>query len=483
MAKDFRRSIFINTLWSTAGRVCYLLIGLGTSVILVRLLGPEEFGQVGIVMFFIAVASVLAESGLSGALVRKQSAAEDDYSTIFIFNMVVSLFFMIILMALSGFIADYFGDSDLKIILIVSSIILVVNALRVTQSVRLIKELQFKRNAAYEIVAIVVASIVAIFLAFNNAGVWALVAFQLSTAVVLSALMWVFVGPLKSYRFNKVSFNEFYRFGVNTTLSSLLNTAFSNIYQVILGKYFSIAQVGYFYQAKKLQEMPISVMESTTSSVIYSALSKLQNDPNEFNKLYRSIIRVFTIFVALVCVIVFYYSELIVNSLYGDKWVASIFYLQLLIVASYFYMQEMFNRIIFKIFDRTEKILQLEVFKKFIQAITIIYGVSVMSINALLYGYVAISIVSYMVNYHVARKVQNYFSWDDFFQPIKVFAIAAATVFISGYIDGVLDLTGLELTVMLPILLLIFVSLLHLFNVSNPYKDILHAKSIISRDG
>ncbi|MBW7470449.1 lipopolysaccharide biosynthesis protein [Marinobacter sp. F4218] len=480
MSRELSRSLLVNTLWSFVGRFGYLAVGLITNIILVRLLSPKEFGQVGIIMFFIVVASVLTESGLSGALVRKQNATEVDYSTIFIFNLVVSLTLMTLFVASSGFIADFYEDSNLKEILIVSSFVLLINALRVTQATKLIKNLQFKKKAGYEFLAILLASIIAVVLAFNGAGVWALVALQLSSAAILTVLLWLFVGPLRTYQFSVKAFTQFYKFGINTTLSSLLNTAFDNVYQLILGKYFSITQAGYFYQAKKLQEMPTGVLQGAMLGVVYSTLAKLQNRPMEFNALYQSVVRVFTIIVALICMLIFYYSELIITVLYGDKWVSAVFYLQMLIIASFFYLQEMFNRIVFKVFDKTENILKLEIFKKILQTFTIVYGIWTMSIENLLYGFVATSVISFFINYHFARKVQNHYSWGDFFVVVKVMATAIGITFSCDIMANYFHLKGFYTLAVLPVFLLLYFSCLRLLQVCDLYYDLKAFKEIIT---
>lgn len=464
--------LLINVLWTFIGRFGYLAIGLLTNIILVRMLGPKEFGQVGIMMFFIATASVLAESGLSGALVRKPNATEIDYSTIFIFNFFVSLLLMALLICSSGFIADFYEDSDLSNILIATSLVLVINSLRVTQNVRLIKELQFKRKTVYEFIAALIASLIAILLAFNGAGVWALIALQLSTSLALTLILWFFVGPLRCYRFSKVSFKEFYKFGINTTLASLLNSAFDNIYQLILAKFFSVSQTGYFYQAKKLQGLPVGILQAVMDGAVYSALSKIQNDPDTFNRTYQNVVRLFTIMVALMCMVIFYYSDLIVTLLYGEKWIASVMYLKLLIVASFFYLQESFNRIIFKVYDRTEKILQLELIKKLIQSITIVYGLLTMSIENLLYGFVIMSSVSFLINYYFARKVQNYFRWKDFLDIIKIIIITLLAIAICESISVRFNLEGLYTLWLLPLLLSLYLLGLQVFKIIDFFSDI-----------
>lgn len=481
MSDALSRSLLINTLWSFLGRFGYLAIGLASNIVLARLLSPKEFGQVAIMMFFIVIATVLAESGLSGALVRKKEATEIDYSTIFIFNLIVSLVLMLLLIFTSDYIAEYYNDPELNNILIASSFVLLINSLRITQNTKLIKNLEFKKKSIYEFIAILIGSAVAVILAIKGAGVWALIALQLTTAIVLTGLLWFFVGPLKSYKFSQKSFKQFYKFGINTTLASLLNTAFDNIYQLILGKYFSISQAGYFYQAKKLQEMPIGILQTIMQSVVYSTLSKIQDEPEKFNTLYRNIAKTFTVIVAFICMIIFYYAEFIISILYGDKWIASVPYLQLLTLASFFYIQEMFNRIIFKIFDKTEKILQLEVFKKFIQSFSIIYGVWLMSIEALLYGFIISSMISFLVNYYFAKQVQGSSDWSDFITIIKTIFISITVVLLIEAITRkymIQDFTSLW---MFPLILILYIYLLHIFHVIDLKKDLTNLLLILSK--
>ncbi len=351
---QINRSLLLNTLWSFGGRFGYLAVGLITNIILVRLLSPREFGQVSIVMFFIVISTILIESGLSGALVRKQNTTEVDYSTVFIFNLAISILLMLGLLGSAEYIANFYNDNELTNLLRLSSLVLIVNALRITQSVKLIKALKFKVKSYYEIIAIIAGSVVAIYAAMQGAGALSLVILQLSTAITLTALLWFYVGPMRSYSFSLNSFKQVYKFGINTTLASILDKAFDNSYQLILAKYFAISQSGYFYQAKKLQEVPTGIIQGSVLSVVYAMLSKLQNDRKKFKELYFSIVRILTIILGFICIIIFYYSELIVQILYGKEWLTSATYLQLLILASFFYLQEMFNRVLFKIFDRTD---------------------------------------------------------------------------------------------------------------------------------
>ncbi|MGX1113385.1 teichuronic acid exporter [Pseudoalteromonas sp. MBR-15] len=456
MSRGLQHSLILNSIWSFVGRFGYLIVGLITNIILVRYLSPEDFGLVGIVMFFIVLSSILMESGLSGALVRKQNATEIDYSTVLIFSLVVSIFLILIICLSASYISNYYLKPELQSLLIVSSFVLLINSLRIPQTVKLMKNMQFKKKALYEFISISAASVLAVIMASYGAGVWSLVVLQVAMSLILTVLLWVVESPLKQFRFSMRSFREFYKFGVNTTLATILNTAFDNVYQLIIGKYFSVEHAGYFYQAKKLQEMPTGLLQNAALGVVYSALSKLQGSYEEFNSLYGKVVRVFTILLSLLCLNIYFYSELIVTVIYGDEWYESIFYLKMLILVAFFFLQEIYNRIIFKVFNRTEIILKLEVFKKVLQSIGIFYGVYTLSIDNLLYAFLFTSVISFFINYYFARKVQMYFSFSEFLFIIKIVILSMIVYVATYYLSDFFFLEGVKLLLLFPVIIFLY---------------------------
>jgi len=408
---NLKKQLVKGTIWSFAGQIIYLLVGLAANIILARMLSPYEFGQMGIIMFFITISKVLTESGLSGALIRKQDASNLDFSTVFVFNLLVSLFLFLVLCLSSGIIADFYKNKDLKLMLISLSSIIIINAFQFTQSAKIIRDMRFKAQSLYALIAVCLSSAIGIGLAYFNFGVWALVIMQVSNALFLSLLYFLFEDRKIGFTFNKQSFQSLYKFGVNTTLASIITSVFDNIYNLILGKFFNIQQTGLYFQAKKLQEIPIGVIQSSTLGVVFSTLSKVQDDKQEFDILYGKITKIFTVLVGVICGLIFFYSEFCISILYGAKWLGSVFYLKILIIGGFFFMQEMLNRVLFKVFDKTEKILKLELIKKAVLSFTIIVGIYTLSIEYLMYGFLVTSIVSYFINYYVSRTVYNNFSW------------------------------------------------------------------------
>lgn len=481
MTQELKRSLLINTLWSFFGKVGYLLIGLVTNIILVRILGPKEFGQIGIVMFFINISSVLIESGMAGALVRKEKIEKIDYSTVFIFNMVVSLILTLVFIILAMPISEFYGEPELKNVLTLASSVLIINALRMTQTAKLIKELQFKKKIKFEIIAICISSFFSILLAINDAGIWSLVALQMITSVVLTFLQCFFIPRTYSYRFNFNVLKGLYKFGVNTTIASVINSTFDNIYQIIIARYFSIENAGFYYQAKRLQEMPTALIQGTVSGVVFSALSRVQNNAKEFDKLYYQIVKMFTILVAVVFLLIYYYADVAVVILYGEEWLDSVFYLKLLVVAAFFLSLESLNRIIFKIYDKTFFILKLEVLKKTIQTITIVYGLWELNIEKLMYGFVITSFISFIVNYYYAKVVQGFFNINEFLVIIKIILVTVFTYYLAFLFSCLTNLEGVNKLLLLPVIILLMLSMLRLFKITNVIYDLMNCKNIISR--
>src|SRR5690606_19396606 len=237
---------------------------------------------------------------------------------------------------------------------------------------------------------------------------------------------------------------------------------------------------GYYFQAKKLSEIPVGIIKSTTLGVVFSALSNLQDDKEKFDYMYNNIIRVFTIIVGAICINIFLFSKEILFVLYGEKWLGADFYLKILALSSFFYMQEMFNRTLFKVFNQTKKIFILDIIKKCINLFSIILGVYYKSLELLMYGYLVTCILSYFINYYVSRTV--YKSKAILKEMIYTLKVIFTIVVISGsyyLLQKIIDLKVLlyNLIFIIPVVVL-YLFILHLLGVFNVKKDLSLLKSL-----
>jgi len=234
---------------------------------------------------------------------------------------------------------------------------------------------------------------------------WAFISIPLITVICQALLYNFYKGFYFNINFYKKSFNELFGFGVNTTLVSVLNLGFENIYQLVIGKVFSITQVGYFYQAKKMQDVPNNVVNNLAQGVFFSTLSKSQDNTRELIKTYNLISKTFLWLMGLAVLIVLLFGQDIILVLLSKNWLGSVFYIKLLIIGSLFYTQELINKMIFKVFNKTHKLLKLEVVKKIVQILTLVLGVYLERIDYLLYGYIFTNAFSYFLNYYYTSKI------------------------------------------------------------------------------
>lgn len=473
---SLKRDIIKGTIWSILGQLGSLIVVLGTNIWLARMMSPTEFGQLGIVMFFIILSSVLTEGGLAGALVRKSDVTEEDYSTVFIFNFIVSATCYLVLVGFSGLIANFYNNHLLRDLLIVSGTVLIINAFQIVQNVKMVRKMEFKEKSLYRLISVVLASTIGIILAYKGLGVWALVTIQILISLFSTILLSWHGGVYIKWKFSKASFKQLYSFGVNTSLASLINTSFDNIYQLILGRYFSIVQVGLYYQAKKILDVPGSFINMLTQSVVFSSLSKLQDDRALFTKTFNRIVLISVVLLGLTSSLIFLYSEDIIKMLFGMHWLKAAFYMKFLSIASFFYYQEMFNLVIFKVFNVTRQILYLEIIKKTIQCISIFIGIYYTNLEILIYGFVITSFIQYGINFYFARKVLNTGFNEILHKLAKVILIIIICSLIFATLIKFLSLEFIARMLLVPFFIIFYLFLVKILGVLNIINEIRHIR-------
>lgn len=466
--KSLQKRILLGTIWTFGGQTGTLFIALATNLVISRVLNPYEFGQVGIIIFFIAFANVISEGGLGGALIRKDEVLEVDLSTAFTCNFIISSFCYLILIVFSNTIATYYQDESLQNMILVAGLILFLNSLTFVSNIKLMRAHRFDLIFKYKFVSVIASSIIGISMAYCGFGVWSVIAMQLASALFTLVVISSFEGLDLQFGFNAGAFRSIYTFGVYTTLASLLNTIFDNIYQIIIGRHFTIGQVGLFYQAKRLQDVPIAVINGVIQGVVYTSLATLQNASETFYYSYSRIKTILSVLMGCICTLIIIYSDDMIQILLGNQWIAVGPYLRVLSIASFFYIQEMFSRVVFKIYDQTKIILLLEGIKKLFQLVTIGFGVYTMEVLFLLYGLVLTNVVGYMINIYSVRSLTNRTIAMELIMTSRVLLAAGFCIGLSSFLETVLQLSvalKLASSVMLIVIYFSFIWAFGLINV------------------
>ena len=396
--------------WSAIDNVIQYAVSFIVSIILARLLSPDDYGLLGIIAIFTAVCTALINGGFSNALIRKQEVTDDDYNTVFIVNLGMSLLLYSIIYLCSPLIATFFKRPELVSLTRVSTLGIIIGALAIVQQTRLTKRIDFKTQTKITMVASITSGIIGVTMALLGCGVWSLVAQGLSIQLMRTFLLWLFNQWIPKLQFSKDSFRDLFGFGWKMMLSNLLDTVWKELYQVVVGKFYSPATLGQYTRAKGFSQLFSSNLTTVIQRVTYPVLSNIQDDKDRMVSAYRRIIKT-TMFIAAISLFLLgAVSEPLLYCLIGPKWHEASVYLPLICVASSLYPLSAINLNMLQVQGRSDLFLGLEVIKKIIALGPLFVGAFV-GIMPMLYVNLVTSVIGFFLNSYYSGKYVGYSSW------------------------------------------------------------------------
>ena len=396
--------------WSGIDNVVQMGVTFVVSIVLARLLSPDDYGLLGLISVFTTVCQALINGGFITALIRKKDATDDDYNTVFISNLAMSLLLYAVVFICSPAIADFFIREELVSLIRVSSFGMIIGALALVQRARLTKRIDFKTQTKITFTASITSGVVGITMAFLGLGVWALVAQQLTTHALSTILLWHFNKWVPRLRFCPKSFHELFGFGWKMMISNILDTLWKELYQVIVGKFYSPATLGQYTRAKHFSRLFSSNITTIVQRVTYPVLSNIQDDKERLVSAYRRIIKT-TMFVTTISMFFLgAISEPLLYCLIGPKWHEAATYLPLICISGSLYPLHAINLNMLQVQGRSDLFLGLEIAKKIIGLVPlfvcVFYGVMPM-----LYVNLANGFIAYLLNSYFPGKLLGYSSW------------------------------------------------------------------------
>ena len=424
------------TAWSAIDNVTQMGVSFLVSIVLARLLSPDDYGLIGIINIFTVVCTAIINGGFSTALIRKKDITDDDYNTSFIVNLGLSLVLYALIFIASPLIAEFFEREELVSLTRVSSFTMIIGALAIVQQTRLTKRIDFKTQTKITLTASVVSGVIGITMAFLDFGVWALVAQMLSAQLLRTVLLWIYNHWIPSLRFNKQSFDNLFGFGWKMMVSAVLDSLWTQLYQVVVGKFYNAATLGQYTRAKHFSQMFSSNLTTVIQRVTYPVLSDIQDDKERMVNAYRKIIKTtmfitFTLMFALGAV-----SEPLLYCLIGEKWHEAATYLPLICFVGAFYPLHAINLNMLQVQGRSDLFLGLEIIKKIIGLAPLFIGAFI-GIFPMLYASIITSAISYFLNSYFPGKLLGYTSWmqlKDISMSFVVTISMAAIVFFLKYL-------------------------------------------------
>lgn len=423
-------------MWSAIDNVAQFGVQFIVSIVLARLLSPDDYGLIGIITIFTTVCTAIINGGFSNALIRTQKPTEEDYNTAFICNLLMSILLYAIVFLCSPLIADFFNRQELVALTRVSSFTMIIGALAIVQQTRLTKRIDFKTQTKITLIASVASGVIGISLALMDFGVWALVIQGIISQMLRTVFLWIFNHWAPSIRFSKESFNRLFGFGWKMMASSILDSLWTQLYQVVVGKFYSPATLGQYTRAKQFSTLFSSNLTTVIQRVTYPVLSDIQDEKERMVAAYRKIIKTtmfmtFTLMLALGAV-----SEPLLYCLIGPKWHEAATYLPLICLVSSLYPLHAINLNMLQVQGRSDLFLGLEIAKKIIGLAPLLVGAFV-GIFPMLYTTVITNIIAYFLNSFFSGKLLGYSSWMQIRDIAPSFAISmtmAVVIYLLKYL-------------------------------------------------
>ena len=425
--------------WSFADNIANQGITFIVGLILARMLTPAEYGLIGIILIFVNIFNCIVNSGFSAALIRKKDATDDDYSTVFITNTAISIVLAIALFIIAPLIADFFDQPQLDALSKAMSCIVIINALGLVQFTILTKRIDFKTNTKISLIASISSGIFGIAMAFAGYGVWALVGQQISRQLLNTLLLWLYNKWIPKMHFSTKSFRELFGFGWKLLVSSLIDVAWRDIYQIVIGKCYSPATLGQYTNAHQFGAVFSTNLTSIIQRVSYPVLSSIQDDKNRMKQAYRRVIKVtmlvtFVFMLGLAAV-----AKPMILVFIGDQWLIGAMFLPIICLQMMLYPLHAINLNMLQVQGRSDLFLKLEIIKKTIAVIPILLGIFI-DIYWMLWGSVFTGIFAFYLNSYYSGRFLGYSTTNQVKDILPSFGIAAIMAIIT-YLVSLLPLS------------------------------------------
>jgi len=461
-------------IWSFIENFSSIGISFIVGIILARLLSPKEYGLLGMITIFISISQSFIDSGFSQALLRKQNCTPEDYSTVFYFNIIASVSFYFLLFFCAGYIGLFFHEPMLKDLIRVLGLGLIINSLTLIQSTQLIKRVNFKLQTKISIVSSILSGMISILMAYSGWGVWSLVVSAISRYLISSLSLWFWSNWRPIWCFSIYSLKELFTFGGNLLVSGLIDIIYRNVLTLIIGRYYSAAELGYYTRADQFQALPSSNLQTIIGRVSLPILLTIQDDIPRLKEAYKKIIKGTMFFSFMLMLGMVAIARPLVFTLIGEKWEPSVIYLQMLSLIGMFYPLHAINLNMLQVQGRSDLFLKLEIVKKIVASPVLFVGIF-LGIKTMVLGLFIVNIFGLYLNSYWSGQMIRYSFWDQLkdITPSFLLAIIVNSVV---FLEGIFIPLRPELLLMIQLStgLILTIGLCEFFN----YKDYIFIKDI-----
>lgn len=401
------KSFINNFIWRFAERCGAQLVTFIVSIVLARILAPEDYGQIALITVFTTIMQVFVDSGLGTALIQKKDADDLDFASVFYFNFVVCLVLYAIMFIVAPVIANFYNDSSLTPIIRIISLTIVISGVKGIQQSYVSRNMLFKRFFCATLGGTIFSSFLGIGLAYAGLGVWAIVAQQLTNTAIDTLILWLTVKWRPKKMFSWERLKDLFSFGWKMLASALLDTVYGNIRSLIIGKMYSSADLAYYNQGDKFPYVIASNINTSIDSVLLPTMASVQDDSSRVKAMTRRAIKTSTYIMAPLMMGVAFCAESIVRLVLTEKWLPCVPFLRIFCITYMFYPIHTANLNAIKAMGRSDLFLKLEIAKKIV-GMTLLLSTMWFGVMAMAYSLLLSSVLSQIINAWPNRQLLGY---------------------------------------------------------------------------
>ncbi len=394
-------------IWAFTEKVSVTGVKFILGIVMARLLTPDDFGLIGMITIFLVISEVFVESGFAMAYIQKKQINDADADTVFYTNLIISLILFCILFILAPVISKFYNQPQLIELTRVLGLVIIINAFNIIQRAQIIRNVSFKKLTKVTLFSSLLSGAFGIGAAFFGMGVWALVIQSLASRFFIGIGLWYNSDYRPRLRFSKKSFTEMFSFGSWMLFSNIVRTFFDNIYLLAIGKFFPVAQLGFYTKAKQLAQLSTNQIAQAIGSVAFPVYASLQDDKEKLQRAMQRFIKHSMFFIIPLIIFLIVVAEPLIIILLTEKWATMIPYFQIICLAGLLYPMNQINAQSIIALGKGSISFYFELGRNAMRLINILITLK-LGIIYMLFGEVLISIIFFFINGWFNNKYTGY---------------------------------------------------------------------------
>lgn len=437
--EDIKQKTKIGMVWNALEKFSVQGISFVLNIILARLLTPHDYGVIGMLSIFIVLSTVFVESGFSRALIQKQNRTEIDFSTILIFNILISIFLYLVLFICSPAIAKFYKTPELIKLQRILFLVLIINSFTVVQNAKFQIQVDFKKIALINSLATIVSGVMAIIAAYKGLGAWALVIQTLSKSLFTAVVYWILGHWIPKTGFSFASFKSLFKYSSKLLASSLLYTTLNNINNLVIGKLYNPSNLGFFTRAQQFPNVTAGTLDSVLTNSTFPLMASQQNNHEELVNTFKKLIRLTAMIIFPAMTGLALLGKPLILVLLGEKWFPSVELLFWLSLSNIWLPLCSLNQNMLNSIGRSDVILKIDICKIPVTVITMIITFPI-SLKAIVIGQFIDYIIFFLMNSFAVGQLFHFGSFKQLLCSVKyilsTLVMAAAVIAIDYFLTS-----------------------------------------------